>query len=128
MQTVCRRMDRKSEEAAHGEPWAVRERAVGDCVFTEGWGQGVPAKLPRVEWLAECLPELAATGSTLPATPRGEPCSSAHAFRTSASRVLPPRTCSKPLTCPAALSLAGHLLTALQETENGEEEACVLES
>ena len=87
-----------------------------------------PAKIPRVERLADCLLEPAATGSTPPATPRGEPCSSARAFCTSASRVLPPHTCSKPLTCPAALSLAGHLLTALQETENGEEEACALES
>ena len=51
-------MDRKSEEGAHGEPWAVREWAVGGCVFTERAGdRGVPAKLPGVERLADCLRE-----------------------------------------------------------------------
>ena len=67
-------MDRKSEEGAHGEPWAVHEWAVGGCVFTERAGdRGVPAKLPGVERLADCLQEPAATGSTPPATPWGEP-------------------------------------------------------
>lgn len=40
-------MDGKSEEVAHGEPWAVREWAVGGCVFTEGCGLGDPGKAPE---------------------------------------------------------------------------------
>ena len=49
----------------------------------------------------------------------GGACSSECAFCTPASRAPPPRTCSKPLTCPAALHLVGQIHTALRETENG---------
>ena len=69
VETVDRRMDRKSEEGAHGEPWAVREWAVGGCVFTERTGdRGVPAKLPGVERLADCLRERQRQGA--PCLPR----------------------------------------------------------